>query len=339
LTNKTETLFGTILKISAGSGAGGSSAGNSSLRSTLDDLLGKCPHKFDLNTLAERAKPLLTESHGPYVVVATQECSRMNKLLQVIADSLAELKKGLNGQLNMSLPMEHLAEAISIGQVPGRNPFHTASWERSAWPSKKGLASWFMDLLQRNSELRNWSDGLILPSALWLPGLFNPTAFLTAIKQVTARSKNLPLDKMSTETFVTKMRKVEEVPAGKYPEDGAFIYGLFMEGARWLSGEDAEAHQYQVSGTDCEGILSESKLKELLPLMPIMYVKAVTVQDTWKPTAVGYMRGEPDLYNCPVYTTSERGGTFVTLATLKIQPDTAHKWVLGGVCLLMQTDA
>ena len=339
LTNKTESLFYTIMKISHGKGSDGGGS-SSALRQTLDDLLGKCPHKMDVNLLNERAAPLLKEPHAPYVVVATQECSRMNSLLKHILDTLAELKKGLNGQLNMSLPMEHLAEALSIWQVPGRNPFHTASWEKAAWPSKKGLASWFSDLIQRNSELRKWSETLVLPSALWLPGLFNPTAFLTAIKQVTARSKALPLDKMSTETYVTKMKSVDEVKNdGTYPEDGAYIYGLFIEGARWLSGEEAEAHQYSVSGTDCEGIIAESKLKDLLPLMPVMYVKAVTVQADWKPTAVGYMRAEPDLYNCPVYTTSQRGPTYVTIATLKVEANTAHKWVLGGVCLLMQTDS
>ncbi|GMH98843.1 hypothetical protein TrLO_g14194 [Triparma laevis f. longispina] len=333
-----DTLFGTILKISAGSAGSGASS-TMQLRTTVEDLINKCPHKFDLPTIGERAKPLLTENDGPFVVVATQEATRMNALLQVIKDSLVELKKGMNGQLNMSMPMEHLAEALSIFQVPGRDPFHQASWEKSAWPSKKGLSSWFADLMMRNTELRRWTDTLATPFALWLPGLFNPTAYLTAIKQVTARAKNMPLDSMSVETHVTRMIKVEEVNAlGKMPEDGAFVYGLFIEGARWMSGEEAESMQYNVSGTDCEGRLADSKLKELMPLMPILYVKARKVEPTWKPTAVGYVRDDPDCYTCPVYATSARGGTFVTVATLKCEEKTSPKWVLAGVSLLMQTD-
>jgi len=333
-----DTLFGTILKISAGSASAGGSS-SMQLRQTVEDLINKCPHKFDLNSIADRAKPLLTESDGPFVVVATQEATRMNALLSSIKESLIELKKGMNGQLNMSLPMEHLAEALGIFQVPGRDPFHQASWEKSAWPSKKGLSSWFSDLMARNTELRKWTDTLATPFALWLPGLFNPTAYLTAIKQVTARSKGMPLDSMSVETHVTKMLKVEEVNAlGKMPEDGAFVYGLFIEGARWLSGEEAEEIQYNVSGTDCEGRLAESKLKELMPLMPVMYVKARKVEPEWKPTAVGYIRSDADCYTCPVYATSARGGTFVTVATLKCEEGTAPKWVLAGVSLLMQRD-
>jgi dynein heavy chain len=339
LTNNTETLFGTILKLNMGTGGGGGEAGGSGLRGTVEDLIGKCPHKFDLLSIAERAKPLLGESHGPFVTVTTQECTRMNVLLKAISGTLEDLRKGMNGQLNMTQQLEDLAEALAINQVPGRNPFHSMSWEKDAWQSKKSLASWFMDLLTRNVELRKWSETMVLPFTLWLPGLFNPTAFLTAIKQVTARAKGLPLDKMSIETHVTKMVKVSEVEArGKYPEDGAFVHGLFIEGARWLSGEEADNMQYNVSGVDCEGMLAESKLKELMPMMPVMYCKAVVNQDDWMPVAVGYLRPEADIYNSPVYLTSARGGTFCTLATLKTEAGRSSKWVLAGVCLLLQND-
>lgn len=67
--------------------------------------------------------------------------------------SLIELRKGLDGQLNMSEPMEDLQQALSINQVPGRNVFHKTSWEKLAWPSKKSLQSWFMDLLARVQQV------------------------------------------------------------------------------------------------------------------------------------------------------------------------------------------
>ena len=63
-----------------------------------------------------------------------------------ITQRLADLEKGMNGQLNMTAAMEDLAQALSIDQVPGRNPFHAISWEKLAWPSKKGLMPWFADL-------------------------------------------------------------------------------------------------------------------------------------------------------------------------------------------------
>jgi len=42
----------------------------------------------------KQAKPLLTQKSGPFVVVALQECTRMNALLGEIRRSLQELDKG-----------------------------------------------------------------------------------------------------------------------------------------------------------------------------------------------------------------------------------------------------
>lgn len=110
-----------------------------------------------------------------------------------------------------------------------------------------------------------------------------------------------------------------------------------MEGARWTDEEESSEHLYSVGTTPCAGHLTESRLKQLLTPMPVMYVKAVPVQPQWSPESVGYLRGDPSLYECPVYLTSARGGTFVFLATLLTMEPT-YRWVLAGVALLLQSD-
>lgn len=45
------------------------------------------------------------------------------------------------------------------------------------------------------------------------------------------------------------------------PREGANIAGLFMEGARWDTGT---------------GGIVESRIKELFPVMPVIYIKAIT---------------------------------------------------------------
>jgi len=211
-----------------------------------------------------------------------------------------------------------------------------------AWWSKKSLGSWFADVLRRIKQLNEWSSDLELPMATWLPGLFNPMAFNTAIMQVTARKSNLPLDNMTIETHFTTMSKPEEVQ--KHPEDGALVYGMYIEGARWAgasNSEDAADERgdsvYQEGGIECGGFVVESRLKELLPAMPVTYIKAVVVQDDWEPSSVGYLRHSEDVYECPVYLTTFRGPTYVFLATLKTV-DPISKWVLSGVALVMQED-
>ncbi len=353
LTNSAVSLLGTVqstlgaVASGGGEGGGGNAAGAAAAASSpavtvkqvMTDLLERLPADFGLAVLQEKAKPLLLTKNGPFVVVALQECARMNALLGEIRRSLLELDKGLKGQLNISQAMEDLSRALLINEWPGRNPFSQCTWEKLAWPSKKSLIAQFQDMLRRIDQLQQWVDDLGTPPAcLWLPGLFNPTAYLTAVMQVTARQTGLPLDKMTVETHVTTMAGPEQV--GKDlppPVDGVYVHGLFIEGARWTPPEEAAEMLAVVGNTPVGGHLTDSKLKELLSPLPVVYIRAVPVLSTWEPSAVGYLRHQADVYECPVYLTSFRGPTYVFLATLKMN-EPMSKWVLTGTALLMQSD-
>lgn len=94
------------------------------------------------------------------------------------------------------------------------------------------------------------------------------------------------------------------------PRDGAYVHGLFMEGARWDT---------------ILGAIVESKLKDLYPAMPVLYMKAIT-QDK---------ADSRSMYECPVYKTRMRGPTYVWTFNLRSR-ERPSKWVLGGVALLLQ---
>lgn len=339
LTVSAENLFKTIMALSGGSGAGGG-GGDGGAQAVMNDLLERLPEPFELIGLKERAGPLQITETGPYVTDALQECTYMNVLTNEIRRSLVELGKGLKGQLNMSQTMEDLVTALSTNEVPGRNPWALCSWEKLAWWSKKGLISWFLDMLKRVEQLVVWTEEMERPFSIWLPGLFNPTAYLTAVKQVTARATKMALDQMSTVTHVTTLYTPEE--ALEHPKDGAFVHGLFMEGARWPMGDELadcaeKTPPVDKDGVMCAGHIVESKLKELLPMMPLIYVKSVKTQPEWEATSVGIVHHNPKIYDCPVYITTFRGPTYVTLATLETA-NPVSKWVLAGVALVFQED-
>jgi dynein heavy chain, axonemal len=50
-----------------------------------------------------------------------------------------------------------------------------------------------------------------LPKSLCISYLFNPMSFLTAIMQLTAREKELPLDNMVLQTCVTSFMTEKEI--------------------------------------------------------------------------------------------------------------------------------
>lgn len=83
-----------------------------------------------------------------------------------------------------------------------------------------------------------------------------------------------------------------------------------MEGARW----DIET-----------GVITDARLKELFPLMPVVYVRAIT-QDK---------QDLKNMYECPVYKTRSRGPTYVWTFNLRTR-DKPNKWILAGVAIVLQ---
>ncbi|KAG7298071.1 hypothetical protein JYU34_018841, partial [Plutella xylostella] len=297
LTNVSERLFRVVFEMQprdAGAQAGGGSSKDDMVRIILDDIVDRVPEPFNLLELSAKIEELT-----PFTIVALQECERMNRLMGEIKRSLKELELGLKGELTISSDMERLMESLFMDKVP-------ESWSKLAYPSLLGLAAWFADLCLRLTELENWSGDFVLPPAVWLAGFFNPQSFLTAIMQQTARKNEWPLDKMCLNCDVTKKTKHEFTSA---PREGAYIHGLYMEGARWDAGG---------------GGVVEARMMELFPLLPVVYVKAVTQdkQDT------------RNVYECPVYKTRLRGPTFVWTFNLKTK-DKPTRWCLAGVALLL----
>lgn len=298
LTQTSEKLFRTVLEMQprdSSMGEGGGVTREEKVKATLDEILEKLPEGFNLSELMAKA-----EERTPYIVVAFQECERMNMLTSEIKRSLKELNLGLKGELTMTSDMENLQNAIYLDQVPD-------SWTKRAYPSMAGLAGWFVDLLSRIKELETWTSDFALPSAVWLAGFFNPQSFLTAIMQSMARKNEWPLDKMTLQCDVTKKNRED---FSSPPREGAYVHGLFMEGARW----DTQT-----------GIITDARLKDLTPAMPVIFIKAIPVdkQDT------------RNVYACPVYKTRQRGPTYVWTFNLKTK-ENPSKWVLAGVALLLQ---
>jgi dynein heavy chain len=97
-------------------------------------------------------------------------------------------------------------------------------------------------------------------------------AFVTAVMQVTARAYKWALDEVETFTQITAM---DWDQSEGQPDEGAYVHGLYIEGARW----DREV-----------GELRDSFLRELAPQMPIIHLIAIPAKE----------RRMDGYYDCPV---------------------------------------
>lgn len=190
--------------------------------------------------------------------------------------SLKDLQRALKGLVVLSAELEAMGNACFDQRVP-------AAWTASAYPSLKPLGPWFKDLLQRLHFLTSWVEEGI-PAAFWISGFFFPQGFLTAILQNYARKYQFPIDTVAF-SFVMRDEEVESITAKA--EDGCYIHGLFLEGARW--------NKQLVT-------LIDPKPKELFSPMPVIHM--LPEKDRATPTS--------GIYRCPVYKILTRTGTLST---------------------------
>ncbi|KAL0226771.1 hypothetical protein P9112_014095 [Eukaryota sp. TZLM1-RC] len=240
----------------------------------------------------------------PLNTVLLQEVSRYNVLLSKIHHQLSQLEAGINGTIVISKELEDIFEAIFNGNVP-------VSWS-FAYPSLRKLASWTLDLIERIAQLRSWAEGSA-PRVFWLGGFTYPSQFLTCLLQASARANGVPVDALSFE-FTVLTQSAEEITS--HPSEGAYIRGLYLEGARW-NREDS--------------CLAEPLPMILFDEMPIVHFKPV--ENKKKPSK--------SMYQAPLYIYPERAGTiqrgsYVTTVDLKCgynaTPDT---YTLMGTALLL----
>jgi len=312
----TKELFDAVLLTQTGGGGGGSGSTAESdklMEDLTNDILKKLPDNFDLEVALERYPVRYEDSMNTVLV---QEMERFNNLTTVIRNSLVDLQKAIKGLVVMSGDLEACANSLLIGKLP-------AIWAKRSYPSLKPLGSYVADLVERLNFLQQWFDNG-KPCAFWLPGFFFTQAFLTGAMQNYARKYTIPIDKLGFSFEVLDV--LDEKKLTEAPIDGIYVYGLFLDGARWN--------------------ITSNCLDEQLPKTLFVQVPAIWVKPTLKNELPALYEQVVGSFETPLYKTSERRGTlsttghstnFVMPVRLNSRQSSKH-WIKRGVCMLLQLD-
>merc|ERR1712166_988772 len=228
-------------------------------------------------------------------------CSHATGVVRQVRGWLDMLQEVLQGTMAVTAVLNVQLEALSRAQVPNE-------WLICCPSAASSLGSWLSELNERVNQLDGWWRGTI-PSSVWLPGLFNPRALVTAVVQLAAQTMGLPLDSMTSQLSITSTASSElvEEPA----VDAQFLHGLWMEATRW----------------DCEaGALCECLPRKLHAECPVMSVCGLPTQDC---------RHGAGHFECAIYSTPMRGPTYVVSAHLPCKQEDVSRWILAGVAMIL----
>jgi dynein heavy chain len=292
-------------------GSGGSAEGGLSADDVMDQTAAgiqeRLPGLFPLDIVEENFPTLYEESMN---TVVKQECLRYNKLLKEMTDSLQDFRKAIKGLIVMTLDLESVGKSMFINEVP-------ELWSKKGPLSLKPLSSWYLDILARVHFFQAWNDLGKTPPVHWISGIFFPQAFFTGAMQNFARKYSEEIDLLSFSHRPLDDVQDPQRELTTAPEDGVYIYGMFLEGARW----DTTSHQ-----------LEESHPKELYTELPSFWFLPIKNR-TQNPTD----------YRCPTYKVLSRKGVLLTtghstnfVLYLELPTDQkVSKWIKAGVATFL----
>ncbi|KAL0237672.1 hypothetical protein PCE1_001066 [Barthelona sp. PCE] len=302
MTNETFHMFDTLITLQPSDSGGAGGDRNDKIDSLAKDIASRVSPVFDIEAIQARYPTRYEESMN---TVLQQEAIRYNRLLKVLHRSLDELRRALKGEVVLSQELEEVANNLFNNQVP-------TLWTKVAYPSLKPLSAWVSDLIVRCNFINNWYEQGP-PVIYWMSGFFFPQAFITGTLQNFARKYVISIDTISF-SFTIMDAARPTTP----PEDGVYVDGLFLEGARW----DPKSHS-----------LVEAKPKELFSEFPV--IQLLPLSNRIKP--------KEGIYNCPLFKTAKRAGTlsttghstnFVTTIEVPSTSEGEAHWIKRGTALL-----
>ena len=231
----------------------------------------------------------------PIVGFVAMENEIASAITCMVSASLAQLKKVVYGTLLLTPAIQAVAAALIAGRVPG-------VWAKK-WEGPEKPTVWIAALARKASSLATWAskahNGSLLDEPLDLSEVFRPLTFLNALRQLTARKAQCPMDAL---TLVTAWQ------AARVNSPHVIVcHGLLLQGA-------------ELQGTTL--IEANSDATEIVQVPPL---------------ALGYSPHKQDLANdqlqVPLYHDTTREQLLVEIA-LPIKED-ADIWILAGVALFL----
>ncbi|VDK31905.1 unnamed protein product [Taenia asiatica] len=254
-------------------------------------------------------KSLRNAKESPILSFLHREMTGALDLIAKIHNNLGSLAKFLRGTRVLSQELYEIVCSLLRSETPAAwlvmwstGPEDCSSFIRSTVAKTQALQTW---LPHSESSLQLFSPEV----AYNLADLFNPSIFLNALRQQTARQLQLAIDQLKlVSKWPSLHRGLESHPGNEV----LVISNLQLEGALFKDGRL----------TDC---YATSPAVSALP----------DIQIAWKPLRTPELPAVDETVEVPVYFDATRS-CLVTQLRIPCSPGTQQKWVQNGTALLLK---
>merc|ERR1712137_340872 len=182
---------------------------------TWKDLLPK-----ELKSLERTSKSV----NDPLFRFFEREVQVGQKLLQKILHDFETLTHVANGNQKQTNYIRSLMASIDKALIP-------SSWRVYSVSDATSLSAWLVDFTKRVHQLQEIQKSKEYGTKVWMGGLFNAEAFMTATRQAAARAHTWSLENLK---LTAKVLTSEEFP-GDADSTSFIVRGLVLEAAAWNS--------------------------------------------------------------------------------------------------------
>lgn len=321
---------------------GGSSGGVSKeddVKMKVKDFLSTLPPDFIEREYRGKIEKMSWGSLGtglnvPLHNVLLQEIIRIQGIIDLVKQSLVDIREALHGRLMMT---EEIVKGINslFDAKPPQVWMYNANDEEISWLSPS-VTAWYDGLNLRASKLKEWLDSPIgQRPPFWLPGFLNPQGFVAAFKQEVFKIKKasytgqqeITLDRIGLKFDPDKNEidpKIYVANDKKKDNKDRFVtmivYGLNLEGAIW------------------NGALQDDP--DVNSRTPIIKFPVIRVEGIVEEQKAAVSMTQNQYYKCPLYKYPRRTDKYYIIEIgLKISGEQDEKyWQKRGVALLCNQD-
>ncbi|CAH1799095.1 unnamed protein product [Owenia fusiformis] len=277
-------------------------------------MIPKVPRAYSKDYVTERIKKI--GGYSIFNLYIIRELELMYKLLTEIKTTLQAIKAAcevntLGDQLSPRIVAA--ADDLYYNRIPKR-------WCElagdTAPPLNWGLAVWLQDLQARCQHFeRILVSGREKMPAYWLGAFFHPRGLLALLKQEAHRSYARQDRTGNIEQFVfqTEITSRDKDHLRDPPQEGMFVFGLFMWGCSWEK---------------TTGELQDSAPRHACTALPVIHVTCWPQHD--KPIIQDPARAL-EIYQCPVYQSRISQREPIMEVDVRHENVASSRWALRGL--------